>query len=176
MGDVLVWKISNHLSRLEISSLSSLLSLDSSLQSHSQLRQWPQLRPIQCSQNRGVVIGGSDYSLHSDREIHFWHAGQNVRQAFGALPDILSPRQTFFPALLANISGHSCFPCWIFYAYWTLLDKMSGKVWALCRTSEEVCRTCPACPAYFAITALLMAWQHWHRHTATQTDTDGSES
>ena len=31
----------------------------------------------------------------SDRENCFWRAGQIVRQAFGALPDILSPCQTF---------------------------------------------------------------------------------
>ena len=36
---------------------------------------------------------------------------------------------------------------------WSLPDKMSGKIWALCRTSAKVCWTCPACPAYFAITA-----------------------
>ena len=29
------------------------------------------------------------------------------------------------------------------------------EVWALCRTSAEVCWTCPACPAYFAITEAL---------------------
>ncbi len=33
----------------------------------------------------------------SDRENYFWRAGQNVLQAFSALPDILSPCQTFFP-------------------------------------------------------------------------------
>ncbi len=61
------------------------------------------------------------------------------------------PMSDFFPSWwLVNISGHSCFPCRAFYVYWALLDKMSGKVWALCRTSAEVCRTCPA---YFAITA-----------------------
>ncbi len=53
---------------------------------------------------------------------------------------------------LANISGHSCLPSRAFYVYSPLLDKMSGKVWPFCRTSVEVCRTCPACPAYFAIT------------------------
>ena len=42
--------------------------------------------------------------------------------------------------------------------YWTLPDKMSGSAWALCQTSQELCRTCPACPAYFAITALYIAW------------------
>ncbi len=36
--------------------------------------------------------------------------------------------------------------------YWILLDKMSGNVRALCRTSAELCRTCPACPTYFART------------------------
>ncbi len=53
---------------------------------------------------------------------------------------------------LATISGRSCFPCWTFYVYcwyWTLLDKISGKVWDLCRSSAEVCRPCLA---YFAIT------------------------
>ena len=63
------------------------------------------------------------------------------------------PLSYIFPSWwLANISGHSCFPCRTFYVYWTLLDKMSGMVWALCRTSAEVCRTCPACQAYSPIT------------------------
>ncbi len=56
----------------------------------------------------------------------------------------------FWPLTLRSILiGHSCFPCRTFYVGWTLLDKMSGKEWALCRTSAEVCRTCPA---YFATT------------------------
>ena len=62
-------------------------------------------------------VHGKIATKNSDRENDFWNTGQNVWQAFGALPDILSPCQTFFPALLANISGHSCFPCRIFYAY-----------------------------------------------------------
>ncbi len=55
---------------------------------------------------------------------------------------VLSHCRTFFTELwwLANICGHSCFPCETFYVCWTLLDKMSGEVWALCRTSAEVCR------------------------------------
>ncbi len=40
---------------------------------------------------------GSFVQFHSDRENSFGHAGQNVRQAFSALPDILSRCQTFFP-------------------------------------------------------------------------------
>ncbi len=71
--------------------------------------------------------------------------------AFAALLDILSPCQTFFPVDEQHISGHSCFSCRTFHLYWTPLVKMSGKVWALCRTSAEVCRTCTA---YFAITGL----------------------
>ncbi len=64
------------------------------------------------------------------------------------------PLSDIFPSWwLANISGHSSFPCLTFYVYWTLLDKMAGNVLAPCRTSAAVCRTCPACPAYFAITA-----------------------
>ena len=57
----------------------------------------------------------------------------------------LSPCQTFSHWWLANISGHSCFPCRTCYVYWSLLDK----IWALCQTSAEVCWTCLA---YFAIT------------------------
>ncbi len=54
------------------------------------------------------------------------------------------PMSDIFPSYwLVNISGHSCFPCRTFYVYWTLLDKMSGKVWTLCWTSAEGCRTCP---------------------------------
>ena len=57
----------------------------------------------------------------------------------------------------ANINGHSGFSCHTFYVYWNLLDKMSGEVSALCRTSAEVCRTCPA---YFVITAMVpVVWQ-----------------
>ncbi len=56
---------------------------------------------------------------------------------------------------LANISSHSYSPCRTFYVYWSLLDKMSGRVWPLCRTSAEVCRTCPACPSYFATTVIM---------------------
>ena len=37
------------------------------------------------------------YNGGSDREKYFWHAGQNVRQVLSAVPDILSPCQTFFP-------------------------------------------------------------------------------
>ncbi len=66
------------------------------------------------------------------------------------------PLSDIFPSWgLANISGHSCCPYRTFYVYWTLLDEMSGMVRALCRTSAEVCRTCPACPAYFATTACI---------------------
>ncbi len=67
-----------------------------------------------------------------------------------------APCRTFWAAVrhypswrLANISSHSYSPCRTFFVYWTLLDKMSGRVWPLCRTSAEVCRTCSA---YFAIT------------------------
>ena len=50
----------------------------------------------------------------SDRENYFWCAGQNVQQAFSALPDILSPCQRFFPvddwhisvAILVFLVGH----------------------------------------------------------------------
>ena len=90
--------------------------------------------------------------FHSDRENYSWRARQNVQQTFSALPDILSPGRTFSPVDDWQISGHSRCHYRTFYVDWTLLDKMSGKVWALCRTSAEVCRTCPACPAYFAIT------------------------
>ncbi len=38
----------------------------------------------------------SNFTRASDRENYFWRAGQNVRQAFIALSDILSPCQTFF--------------------------------------------------------------------------------
>ena len=51
------------------------------------------------------------------------------------------PLSDNFPSWwLANITGHSCFSCPPFYAYWTLQDKMAGKVWVLCRTSAEICR------------------------------------
>ncbi len=95
------------------------------------------------SQLTGGFLGG--IVLASDRENYFWPAGQNVRQAFSVLPDIWSPCRTFLPAGDRQI----------FSLYWTLPDKMSGSVWALCRTSPELCRTCPACPAYFAITVLV---------------------
>ncbi len=67
--------------------------------------------------------------------------------AFRALPDILP---SWWQANISQrIGGHSFFPYQTFYVYWTLLDKMSDKVWVLCWTSAEVCQTCPA---YFAIT------------------------
>ena len=44
--------------------------------------------------------GGGDHEisplLNSLRENYLWGAGQNVRQALSALPDILIPWQTFF--------------------------------------------------------------------------------
>ncbi len=40
---------------------------------------------------------GSNIGLVSDRENYFWCVGQNVRQAFSAQPDILSPCQTLSP-------------------------------------------------------------------------------
>ena len=59
---------------------------------------------------------------HSDRENYFWHAGQNVRQAGIALPDILSPCQTIFTVddwqismviLVFHVGYCLCIePCW----------------------------------------------------------------
>ncbi len=69
---------------------------------------------------------------------------------------------------LANISGNSCFHCQTFYVYWTLMDKMSGKVWALCRTSEvwqwkqdyksivAICRI--VCKQYYLSFHLTIIW------------------
>ncbi len=88
----------------------------------------------------------------SPRENYFESDGQNVRLAFNALPDISIPCRTFFlvdewkicPTFFVSLANIS--------VYWTLPDKMSGNVVALCRTSAKVCWTCPACPAYFART------------------------
>ncbi len=65
--------------------------------------------------------GGEPYSC-SDRENYFWRAGQNVRQALNALPDILSPGRTFSlvddwqisVVIFVVIDGHfMCIePCW----------------------------------------------------------------
>ncbi len=71
-----------------------------------------------------------------------------------------APVRHFSQLMAGKFSGHSYFPYRIFYVDWTLLDKMSDKVWALCRTSAEVCRTCPACLAYFAITAHYLTKTH----------------
>ncbi len=65
------------------------------------------------------------FAKFSDGKAYFFHkfepwytlrafmAGQNVRQAFSTLPDILSPCQTFFADwqiyLISVLSGH-CFP------------------------------------------------------------------
>ena len=68
---------------------------------------------------------------------------------FDHLPDIFLTRWS------ANMSGNSCLPCGTFSVSWALLDKMSGNVRALCRTLAKVCRTCPACPAYFARTGSI---------------------
>ena len=44
---------------------------------------------------------------------------------------------------------------------------MSGNVLDPCWTSAEVCRTCPACPAYFAITASLpLVWKPFENKNA----------
>ena len=84
-----------------------------------------------------------------------------IAKIISGVPDNMSGRplalcRTFwtpvrhFPSWwLANISGHSCFPCRTFYVYWTMLDKMFGNFLAPCRTLAELSRTCPA---YFAIT------------------------
>ncbi len=69
-----------------------------------------------------------------------------------------APVRHFSLLMAGKFSGHSYFPFWRFYVDWALLDKMSGKVYALCRTSAEVCWTCPACPAYFAITEQKTRW------------------
>ncbi len=44
---------------------------------------------------------------HSDRENYIWLARQNVQQGLIALPDILSPSQTFLPADDCQISHDS---------------------------------------------------------------------
>ncbi len=48
---------------------------------------------------------------------------------------------------------------------WTTFLIMSGMVWALCRTWAEVCRTCPACLAYFAIIGVFVAQANLFDHT-----------
>ena len=60
--------------------------------------------------------------MRSDRENYFCHAGQNVRQAVSALPDIFSTCQTFFTVddwqisevILVFLVGYCmCLePCW----------------------------------------------------------------
>ena len=98
--------------------------------------------------------GCAEWPAISDHENYFACAGQNVPQGFSSLSDILSPCQTFSPV----DDKYQCsflLSWWTFYVYWILLDKMSGKVWALCRTSAEVCWTCPA---DFAITG--PPWVH----------------
>ena len=107
-----------------------------------------------------------------------------VRQAFGALRDILSLCQTFFQLMIGkyqwsflfSLSDILCLLNWTFYVSWTLLDKMSGKVWALWQillvaiwwdawheitTTADVCQTCPACPGYFAITENQKPPKNW---------------
>ncbi len=98
------------------------------------------------------TVSQRDCCVYSDRKNYFWRAGHFVRQGFSALLDILIPCQTFFQVMTIKYQSLLLFTCRTSHVYWTLLDKMSGKVWALCQTSAEVCRTCPACPVYFAIT------------------------
>ena len=52
--------------------------------------------------NRSKKCKKAGFAKHSDRENYFWHAGQYVRQAFSALPDILDPCQTFSQLMTGN--------------------------------------------------------------------------
>ena len=69
----------------------------------------------------------------SDYQNYFSCAGQNVRQIFGALLDILIP-WTF---CYMKMSGNLCFLCWTFPPHWPLLDKMSGSALTLCKTFQN---------------------------------------
>ena len=93
--------------------------------------------------------------------LHLTIATKSVlAKIISGLSDILSGRPSMICRTFWSLAGHfsklmtsnSFLPCRTFSVYWTLPDKMSGNVGALCRTSAEVCRTCPACPAYFART------------------------
>ncbi len=68
-----------------------------------------------------------------------------------------APCQTFSQLMTCKYQWSFLFSLWDIL-YWILLDKVVGKVWALCRTLVQVCLTCPApgCPAYFVITALCL--------------------
>ncbi len=81
---------------------------------------------------------------------------------------IFSVLGNFFSGLQDKMSDRPSMLCWTFWfparhfsqlmtgIYWTLPDKMSGNVVAVCRTSAKVCRTCPACPPYFARTEIFL--------------------
>ncbi len=89
-----------------------------------------------------------------------------LAKIISGLPDKMSGRssmlcRTFWSAaghFSALMTGKYYILCRTFLAeifvYRTLLDKMSGNFRTLCRTSAGVCRTCPACPAYFARTGI----------------------
>ncbi len=93
----------------------------------------------------------------SGRENYFWRPGQNVRQAISALPDILSPCQTFFPvddwqisvAILVFLVGHlMCIePCWTICPEGSDLSaghhqKSAGHVRHVRHISRSLCWTC----------------------------------
>ncbi len=95
-----------------------------------------------------------------------------LAKIISGLPDKMSGRPSMLCRTFWSLAGHfsqlmtgnSCLPCRTFSLYGTLLDKMSGNVGTLCRTSAEVCRTCPA---YFARTDLCHRYQkgvlsHYH--------------
>ncbi len=91
-------------------------------------------------------------AVGSPRENYFRSAGQNVRQVFNALSDILIPCQTFFSVdnrQMLNPAGQNV---------WQGQSPLPDISRILCRSSRTLCRTsaelCRTCPAYFARTEM----------------------
>ncbi len=122
------------------------------------------LRQISAANTSMLQISVTHTSM---TRISFFENGRNEKnnlfKAFITLPDILSPCWTF-SWLLANISGSSCCPYQTFYVYWNLPEKMSDKVWALCRTAYIAITA----NGFFFHTVCCMIQSLWHqsRHLA----------
>ena len=99
---------------------------------------------------------GNKLTVLYSRTLPNEHSGQANTSLQSVLAKIISclPDKIGRPSMLCQTfwSPARHFTQLMTSKYWILPEKMSGKVRALCRTSAELCRTCPA---YFARTATM---------------------